>query len=55
MLGFPITNTLMGLGGYPASDRQYLGMPGMHGTYKPTCRCSTPTCWSRSAPASTIA
>ncbi|WP_348982339.1 acetolactate synthase 3 catalytic subunit [Azoarcus sp. TTM-91] len=34
MLGFPITNTLMGLGGYPASDRQYLGMPGMHGTYE---------------------
>jgi acetolactate synthase-1/2/3 large subunit len=33
-LGFPITNTLMGLGGYPASDRQYLGMPGMHGTYE---------------------
>ena len=34
LLGFPITNTLMGLGGYPASDRQYLGMPGMHGTYE---------------------
>ena len=34
MLGAPITNTLMGLGGYPASDRQYLGMPGMHGTYE---------------------
>ena len=31
-LGFPITNTLMGLGAYPASDKQYLGMPGMHGT-----------------------
>ena len=31
-LGFPITNTLMGLGAYPASDPQYLGMPGMHGT-----------------------
>jgi len=31
-LGFPITNTLMGLGGYPASDPQYLGMLGMHGT-----------------------
>jgi acetolactate synthase-1/2/3 large subunit len=31
-LGFPITNTLMGLGAYPASDRQFLGMPGMHGT-----------------------
>ncbi len=34
MLGFPITNTLMGLGAYPASDRQFLGMPGMHGTYE---------------------
>ncbi|MES2771061.1 MAG: biosynthetic-type acetolactate synthase large subunit [Pseudomonadota bacterium] len=31
-LGFPVTTTLMGLGAYPASDRQYLGMPGMHGT-----------------------
>ncbi len=31
-LGFPITNTLMGLGSYPATDPQYLGMPGMHGT-----------------------
>ncbi len=31
-LGFPVCNTLMGLGAYPASDRQYLGMPGMHGT-----------------------
>ncbi|THF61495.1 acetolactate synthase 3 catalytic subunit [Pseudothauera nasutitermitis] len=34
LLGCPITNTLMGLGGYPASDRQYLGMPGMHGTFE---------------------
>ncbi len=34
LLGFPITNTLMGLGGYPASDGQFLGMPGMHGTYE---------------------
>ena len=31
-LGFPITNTLMGLGSYPATDPQFLGMPGMHGT-----------------------
>jgi acetolactate synthase-1/2/3 large subunit len=31
-LGLPVTNTLMGLGGYPANDRLYLGMPGMHGT-----------------------
>ncbi|AOV16691.1 acetolactate synthase, large subunit, biosynthetic type [Acidihalobacter aeolianus] len=34
MLGYPITNTLMGLGGYPATDRQSLGMLGMHGTYE---------------------
>jgi len=34
MLNFPITNTLMGLGGYPASDPQFLGMLGMHGTYE---------------------
>ena len=32
--GFPITNTLMGLGGYPATDGQFLGMLGMHGTYE---------------------
>ena len=31
-LGFPVTNTLMGLGGYPANDQQFLGMLGMHGT-----------------------
>jgi acetolactate synthase-1/2/3 large subunit len=34
MLGFPITNTLMGLGAYPATDKQFLGMLGMHGTYE---------------------
>lgn len=33
-LGFPITQTLMGLGAYPASDPQFLGMLGMHGTYE---------------------
>jgi acetolactate synthase I/II/III large subunit len=32
--GFPITNTLMGLGAYPASDPRFLGMLGMHGTYE---------------------
>jgi acetolactate synthase I/II/III large subunit len=32
--GFPCTNTLMGLGGYPGTDRQFLGMLGMHGTYQ---------------------
>ena len=34
LLGFPCTNTLMGLGGYPATDPQFLGMLGMHGTYQ---------------------
>jgi acetolactate synthase-1/2/3 large subunit len=34
LLNYPITNTLMGLGAYPASDRQFLGMLGMHGTYE---------------------
>ncbi len=33
-LGFPLTSTLMGLGGFPASDDQFLGMLGMHGTYE---------------------
>ncbi|MCG6971125.1 MAG: acetolactate synthase 3 large subunit [Gammaproteobacteria bacterium] len=33
-LGYPITNTLMGLGSYPGSDKQFLGMLGMHGTYE---------------------
>ncbi len=34
LLGFPCTNTLMGLGGYPANDKQFVGMLGMHGTYE---------------------
>jgi acetolactate synthase-1/2/3 large subunit len=34
LLGYPVTNTSMGLGGYPASDRQFVGMLGMHGTYE---------------------
>ena len=34
LLGFPCTNTLMGLGGYPATDKLSVGMPGMHGTYE---------------------
>jgi len=34
MLNFPITNTLMGLGAYPATDKQFVGMLGMHGTYE---------------------
>ena len=33
-LNYPITNTLMGLGGFPATDKQFLGMLGMHGTYE---------------------
>ena len=33
-LKYPITSTLMGLGGYPCSDSQFLGMLGMHGTYE---------------------
>src|SRR5216684_2679594 len=32
--GFPITSTLMGLGAYPASGKNWLGMLGMHGTYE---------------------
>src|SRR3954463_3748464 len=32
MLGYPVTNTLMGLGAYPATDKQFVGMLGMHGT-----------------------
>lgn len=34
LLGFPITNTLMGLGAYPGTDPQFLGMLGMHGTFE---------------------
>ena len=34
VLGFPCTNTLMGLGGYPATDPQFVGMLGMHGTFE---------------------
>ena len=33
-LGYPITNTLMGLGAYPSSDELFVGMLGMHGTYE---------------------
>lgn len=33
-LGYPITLTLMGLGAYPATDKQFVGMLGMHGTYE---------------------
>ncbi|ESY68374.1 MULTISPECIES: acetolactate synthase 3 large subunit [Mesorhizobium] len=34
LTGFPITSTLMGLGAYPASGKNWLGMLGMHGTYE---------------------
>ena len=34
MLDMPCTNTLMGLGAFPADDRHFVGMPGMHGTYE---------------------
>ena len=34
LLGYPCTNTLMGLGAYPSSDPKFLGMLGMHGTYE---------------------
>ena len=34
LTGFPVTSTLMGLGCYPASDKQFLGMLGMHGTWE---------------------
>src|SRR6516164_11850224 len=34
LLGYPVTNTLMGLGGYRSSDKKFLGMLGMHGTYE---------------------
>ena len=34
LMGFPCTNTLMGLGAYPGTDWQFLGMLGMHGTYE---------------------
>jgi len=33
-LGYPVTNTLMGLGAFPGTDEQFLGMLGMHGTYE---------------------
>ncbi len=34
LLDFPCTNSLMGLGGYPATDKRFVGMLGMHGTYE---------------------
>lgn len=34
LLNYPVTNTLMGLGAYPGTDKQFLGMLGMHGTYE---------------------
>jgi acetolactate synthase-1/2/3 large subunit len=43
-LKLPCTNTLMGLGGYPGNDPQFLGMLGMHGTYEANMSCSR---WER--------
>ena len=34
LIGAPCTNTLMGLGAFPSTDKQFVGMPGMHGTYE---------------------
>ena len=34
ILGFPVTNTLMALGAYPSTDKQFVGMLGMHGTFE---------------------
>jgi acetolactate synthase-1/2/3 large subunit len=34
LLGYPITSTLMGLGAFPGTDKQFVGMLGMHGTYE---------------------
>lgn len=34
LLNYPVTNTLMGLGAYPGTDRQFVGMLGMHGSYE---------------------
>ncbi|WP_089605814.1 acetolactate synthase 3 large subunit [Acinetobacter piscicola] len=34
LLNYPVTNTLMGLGGFPGNDEQFIGMLGMHGTYE---------------------
>jgi len=42
LLGYPCTNTLMGLGAYKATDQKFLGMPGMHGTYE--CNMSMQNC-----------
>ena len=42
LLGYPCTNTLMGLGAYKATDKKFLGMPGMHGTYE--CNMAMQNC-----------
>jgi len=44
----PVTNTLMGLGSFPGEDPLWLGMLGMHGTYRANmaiCLCGHPYCW----------
>ncbi len=42
LLGYPCTNTLMGLGAYPATNKKFLGMPGMHGTFE--CNLAMQNC-----------
>lgn len=37
LTGFPVASSLMGLGAFPASDRQFLGLEGMHGTFEANC------------------
>jgi hypothetical protein len=53
--GWPVTSTLMGLGAFPASSPQWLGMVGMHGSFEPTTRCTIATSCSASARASMTA
>jgi acetolactate synthase I/II/III large subunit len=53
LLGYPCTNTLMGLGGYRAADRRSSACPACTAPTKPTWRCSTATCCWPSARAST--
>jgi len=43
LLDFPITNTLMGLGGFPASHENFLGMLGMHGRIRLIWQCKSAT------------
>ena len=53
-LDYPVTSTLMGLGAYPGTDRQFLGMLGMHGTYEANMTMHHSDLISRSVPVSMI-